>query len=238
MGVKEVAGAVVIAAAFGVGIARSQEKGDLNERLAKVRREIKHIDLNTALARLPMFLKRENEYNDFVKRLRVAPEADFKAMLEQGRQMKLTTLKELNEILVKHQSEYVGITEQEVWKRLKNARFRNIDYSNEWLVNILDDLEERCQINIELDARIYKFDTVTINFDKTSARAMLQIMGDQLLFNWIVRGDTLYVYKERHEVLFGGEWIRKKKAAWKARQEALKRATEEAQRKALGEDDK
>ena len=105
-------------------------------------------------------------------------------------------------------------------------------------MNILDDLEERCKINVEVDARIYKFDTVSINFDKTSARAMLQILGDQLLFNWLVRGDTLYVYKERHEVLFGGEWIRKKKAAWKARKEALKKAAEEAQRRALGEDDK
>ena len=67
------------------------------------------------------------------------------------------------------------------------------------------------------------------------ARALLQMMGDELLFNWIVRGDTIYVYKERHEVLFGGEWIRKKKAAFKARQEALKKAAAEADRRALGE---
>jgi hypothetical protein len=64
---------------------------------------------------------------------------------------------------------------------------------------------------------------------------MLQIMGDLLYFQWVVRGDTLYVYRERHEVLFGGEWIRRKKAAWKARKDALEEARKEAERRALEE---
>ena len=51
-------------------------------------------------------------------------------------------------------------------------------YEEEWLVNILDDLEESVGINIELDARIYKYDTVSFDFEQTSARAMLQMMGD------------------------------------------------------------
>ncbi|MHC5052800.1 MAG: hypothetical protein ACYTGK_19600, partial [Planctomycetota bacterium] len=112
----------------------------------------------------------------------------------------------------------------------------DIHYNNEWLVNILDDLEDAAQINIEVDARVYKFDSVTFDFDKTSARAMLQMMGDVLLFEWIVRGDTLYVYKERHEDLFGGEWIKQKKAAWKARRKALAEAEKEAEAEAMGED--
>jgi len=58
-------------------------------------------------------------------------------------------------------------------------------------------------------------------------------MGDNLLFTWLVRGDTLYVFRERHEILFGGEWIRKKKAAWKARKKALDAAAKEAERRAL-----
>jgi hypothetical protein len=97
-------------------------------------------------------------------------------------------------------------------------------------------LEDKVGINIEVDARVYKYDTVTFDFDRTSARAMLQMMADNLLFKWVVRGDTLYVYKERNEILFGGEWIRRKKAAWKARQDALEAARKEAERKALEED--
>ena len=230
--------ACIVAAAFVAGTARGQDKGDLKERLEAVRREVKHIDLNDALDRLPALLKREEDYLAVVEKLgKAGNAADVNLALNQGRQMKLAALSELNEILKKHTGEHVGLTEEEVWTRLKNARFKNMSYDEKWLVNILDDLEARCQINFEMDARIYKFDTVTFDFDKTSARAMLQIMGDTLLFNWIVRGDTVYVYKERHEILFGGEWMRKKKAAFKARQVALKKAEAEAQKRAL-EDDK
>ena len=52
-----------------------------------------------------------------------------------------------------------------------------------------------------------------------------------------MRGDTLYVYRERNEILFGGEWIRRKKAAWKARHDAMEAARKEAERKALEEDE-
>ena len=105
-------------------------------------------------------------------------------------------------------------------------------HQGEWLVNILDDLEEAVGINIEVDARVYKFDTVSFQFEKTSARAMLQMMGDSLLFEWIVRGDTLYVFKESHEILFGGEYLARRKRAWKARKKALAEAQLEAERRA------
>lgn len=242
MGVRTIVALSLGVLAFAVGVASGQDKDDLKERFNAVRREIKHLDLDDTLTRLPAFLKREQVYAELLRQLQKAAIGNpdqYKALLEKGRQMKLDTLDELNHILKKHKSQYCGITEQDVWERLKNARFRNVTYGNEWLVNIIDDLEESCEVNIEMDARIYKFDSVTFDFDKTSARAMLQIMGDTLLFNWVVRGDTLYVYKERHEVLFGGEWIRKKRAAWKARKEALKKAAEEAQRRALeGGDEK
>ncbi|MHC4959466.1 MAG: hypothetical protein ACYTGN_13960 [Planctomycetota bacterium] len=233
MGWRTVGAAALVLAAFAAGVALGQDdKGDLQERLAQVRREVKVIDLDDSLARLPAFLEREKHYSATVRELKKAG-GDGKAVIAKLRDIKLKTLADLNLILRKHKSEHCGIEEGEVWERLRNARFRNVSYDNAWLVNILDDLEERCQINIELDARIYKFDSVSFDFDKTSARAMLQIMGDTLLFNWIVRGDTLYVYKERHEVLFGGEWIRRKKAAFKARQAALEKARKEAERKAL-----
>ena len=43
----------------------------------------------------------------------------------------------------------------------------------------------------------------------------------------------MYVYKERHEILFGGEWLRQKKAAWRARKDALDKAAKEAEKEAL-----
>ena len=73
-------------------------------------------------------------------------------------------------------------------------------------------------------ARVYKFDSVTFSFESTSARAMLQMMGDELLYTWVVRGDTLYVFKERNEVLFGKAWVRAKKKAERARAKAEKAA--------------
>ena len=230
----------LLAACFVVGIVRGQGRGDVAERLKAVRREIKQIELDDAIQRLPGLLRREQDYAELLKAMQGAggDKARYRTMLESARELKLKALDELNVILKKHKSPYTSIPEKEVWARLSNARFSDVEYDEEWLVNILDDLEERCQVNIELDARIYKFDTVTFRFDKTSARAMLQMMGDELLFNWVIRGDTIYVYKERHEVLFGGEWIRRRKAAFKARQEALKKAQAEAERRALEGEDK
>ena len=241
---RKAAACALIAGAFAAGLAwgqddeKSAEKADLEARLAEVRREVKIIDLDTALAKVPGIVEREMAYQEVAQQIARDERAgkDIQALLEKGRTLKLASLKDLNDILKLHRGQHVGITEEEVWARLRNARFEDFHCSNEWLVNILDDLEESAQINIEVDARVYKFDSVTFNFDKTSARAMLQMMGDALLFEWIVRGDTLYVYKERHEVLFGGDWIRKKKAAFRARQAALKKAAEEAAKRALGED--
>jgi len=240
---KQAGALVLIVAAFVAGLARGQDSDqpakrglsdDLLQKLEGVRREIKVLDLDDAIKRVPDIIRRENEHYALLVKLKEAQDAgqDITPLLEKGREMKIATLGDLNNILKLHRGKFVGIGEQEVRERLVNARFSNVNYQDEWLVNILDDLEAECKINIEMDARIYKFDTVTFDFEKTSARAMLQMMGDALLFKWIVRGDTLYVYKERHEVLFGGEWLRKKKAAFHARKKALEEAMKEAERKA------
>jgi hypothetical protein len=207
---------------------------DLAERLTKVRREIKIIDFDESLGMVPGLVAREREYEAILKEAQ-ASGTDLKPLLSKARDLKIAQLNDVNRILKLHRGKHVDLTEEEVWERLSNARFRDVHFHEEWLVNILDRLEEEVGINIEVDARVYKFDTVTFDFDRTSARAMLQIIGDTLLFRSIVRGDTLYVYKERHEVLFGGEWIKRKKAAWKARQVALEEARKEAERKALEE---
>jgi len=209
---------------------------DLAERLTKVRREIKIIDLDQSLGLVPGLGAREREYQALLDEARDAK--DRKPILAKARDLKLAQLEDANKILKLHRGKNVGLTEEQVWDRLANARFRGIHFREEWLVNILDMLEDEVGINVEVDARVYKYDTVTFDFDRTSARAMLQMMSDNLEFKWVVRGDTLYVYKERNEILFGGDWIRKKKAAWKARHDALEAARKEAERKALEEGDK
>lgn len=242
--------AALVAAAFAGGLAwggddetaddaaaRRRNRGQLDkrERLKLVRREVKKIDFETALQRIPPLVARERQYEAVIHQLGSGSPGDeqIKGLLNQARELKLATLADLNDILKLHRGKHTGLKEGQVWDRLKEARFSNVEYRDEWLVNILDDLEDAVKINIELDARIYKFDTVSFDFEKSSARAMLQIMGDALLFQYVVRGDTLYVFKERHEILFGGEWIRQKKAAWKARKEALEKARKEAERRAL-----
>ncbi|MCK6461732.1 MAG: hypothetical protein L6Q95_17770 [Planctomycetes bacterium] len=238
---------LLVAAAFLGGLVRGQDsKGggsledtalqDLAERLTKVRREIKIIDFDESLGLVPGLVAREREYQALLTEAQGA--ADRKPVLAKARDLKLAQLGDANRILKLHRGEHVGRTEEQVWEQLANARFRGIHFREEWLVNILDMLENEVGINIEVDARVYKYDTVTFDFDRTSARAMLQMMADNLLFKWVVRGDTLYVYKERNEILFGGEWIRRRKAAWKARQDALEAARKEAERKALEEEER
>jgi len=241
--VKSLAPWFLMGAAFLGGLAWGQDDDqaahesadDFLAKVKGVRREIKIIDLDESIPRFATLLAREQEYDGVLAEMATAVEGsgDLSKLLERGRDLKVAALKDLNEILKLHRGKYAGLKEVEVWERLHNAHFRNVSYENEWLVNVLDDLEERVGINIEMDARVYKFDTISFNFDDTSARAMLQMMGESLLFNWLVRGDTLYVYKERHEVLFGGEWIRQKRAAWKARQEAIENARKAAQKAAL-----
>jgi len=153
--------------------------------------------------------------------------------------VKLAALEELNAILKLHRGKYVGLTEQEVRSRLEKKELEGVHYRDEWLVNILDDLEEEVGINVELDARVYKFDVVTFDFEKTSARAMLQTMADSLLFKWIIRGDTLYVYKEMNEVLFDEAWLKQQRAIWKKKREekikAAREADEAARKKEAGQ---
>lgn len=231
----------LIPAAFAGGYAWAQGAGsneperDIDAKLANVRREVKVINLQATLPRLPALLARERDYTALVQQIsRVAQEGgDLKPHLEQARVLKQAALDDLNDILKLHRGKHTGNSEEEVWRRLRDAQFEGVHYNEEWLVNILDDLEDAVGINIEIDARVYKFDTVTFDFERTSALAMLQMMADALLFKWVVRGDTLYVYKERHEVLFGGEWLAEKRAAWKARKEALEKARKEAERRAL-----
>ena len=166
---------------------------DLEKRLDQVRREVKIISFDTGMQRVPALITREKQYTRLlgeIEDLATRDPAKLKPLLEQGRELKLAALKDLNEILKLHRGQHLGLTEEEVWTRLANARFEGVSYNEEWLVNILDDIEEKVGINIEVDARVYKFDTVTFDFDKTSARAMLQIMGDNLLFTWLVRGDA------------------------------------------------
>jgi len=241
---KRASAFLLVAAAFAGGLAWGQDKGggegdydrlSLLERLKNVRREVKVIDLDTALKRVPDVVESAHEHRALLEQMQAAVKAgrEITPLLEKGRTLKVALLDELNKLLKLHKSKFRGLSEKQVWERLKAARFEDVHYENAWLVNILDDLEEEVGINIEIDARIYKFDTVTFDFEKTSALALLQTLADGLLFKWIVRGDTLYVYKERHEILFGGEWLAQKKAAWRARKLALDKARKEAEKRAL-----
>lgn len=206
---------------------RAAKRAELKERAKSVRREVKTLDLLEAVGHVPGILAREGDFDAILESLAASPK-EPKPLLERARALKLAALEEQNRILKKHHGKYAGIDEAEVWKRLEGARFEGVRYEDEFLVNILDDIEESARINVELDARVYKFDTVSFGFEKTTARAMLQTMADNLQFSWVIRGDTLYVYKERLEVLFDAEWVAQKKAAWKARQ---KQKIEEANRR-------
>jgi len=250
-GRRRLAGALVLAAFLG-GLAWGQD-GDASgkkdkhahlsketrERLAKVRREVKQLDLDDALKLVPRILERENRHVELVREMKKVQSAggDITPLLKKGRELKLAALEDYNRVLKKHKSEFTGISEKEVHERLRTSRFRDVYYEDEWLVNILDDLEEACRINIEIDARVYKFDTVSFEFERVTARAMLQMMADALMFKWIVRGDTLYVYKERNEILFGAEWRKKKKEIAKLRKKALEKAEKEAEKEALEKGD-
>ncbi|MGH7163034.1 MAG: hypothetical protein ACREID_06095 [Planctomycetota bacterium] len=241
---KHIGMAAIAAAALAAGLALGQETekpseeererrhAETLEKLKLVRREVKTIDLDATIPRVAAMVAREQEYRALVARIREAAtggEEGVPQLLEQGRTMKLQALAELNDILVLHRGPHAGIEEDEVRRRLETTRLTGVRYRDEWLVNILDDLEAEAKVNIELDARVYKFDVVTFDFEKTTCLAMLQTMADNLLFKWIVRGDTLYVYQERNEVLFDDEWLAKKKAAWKARQDAAARAERDAE---------
>ncbi len=239
---KHLSAVALVAAAWAGGLAWGQgddagKRESIEDRLKKVRREIKTVKLDAALERLPTLFAREQEHRGLL--LKMQDRADqgetIRPLIVEARKLKLKTLKDCNEILRLHRGEHVDQPEAAVWQKLIDARFVDVHYEKEWLVNILDDLEESVGINIELDARIYKFDTVSFDFEKTSARAMLQMMGDTLLFKWIIRGDTLYVYKERNEILFGPEWIRQRKAAIRARKKAKKEAAKAAAAKKAAE---
>ena len=216
----------VLAAALLAGFAVGQGQSDVEARLKKVRREVKIIDLEKSIPAAAGLAEREKKYSELLDRMdqaaRNIPESMPK-LLEEARDLKIAALADLNRILKVHRGKYVGLKEAEIQERLK-TRFTGVRYRDEWLVNILDDLEEACHINIEMDARVYKFDYVSFDFESTSARAMLQMMADELLFKWVVRGDTLYVYKERNEVLFGEEWYRNKKRAERERRKAEREA--------------
>ncbi len=214
---------------------KARRQAEANAKLKKVRRAVKQLDYDETMARVPQLIAREKEYLALVEQIQKAAtggKAEIIEMLKKGRSMKIAALKDLNEILDLHRGKYAGIEEKQVRERLRQTRLEEVDYDEEWLVNILDDLEEAMQVNIELDARIYKFDVVSFDFPRTTAKAMLQTMADNLLFKYVIRGDTLYVYKERHEVLFDAEWLAQKRAAWKARKKAREEAARAAEKRA------
>ena len=214
----------LVAGGFFSGWASGQDKGSLEERLQKVRREVKVIDLKTSIPKIPALVKREKEYSALLEELQgaaISRPDKLTTLFERARELKLAALADLNRILRVHRGKHVDITEKEVWERLK-TRFTGVFYEEEWLVNILDDIEDGASINVELDARVYKFDSVSFQFDSTSARAMLQIMGDELEFKWVIRGDTLYVFKERNEVIFGRKYAKQRKKALKEREKQKK----------------
>jgi len=213
---------------------RDAKRAELKERAKGVRREVKQLDLAEAMAQVPALVAREKEYDAILASI-AAGKGDPLPLYQQARALKLQALEDQNRILKKHRSSFCGIDEATVRKRLEEAKFEGVRFEDEFLVNILDWIEENAQVNVELDARVYKFDTVTFAFDRTTARSMLQTMGDNLQFGWIIRGDTLYVYKERMEVLFDEEWLRKQKAAWKARQKARIEEQERKEREKAAE---
>jgi hypothetical protein len=236
-----------VTAALTAGLAVGQGKPKLTDeekarlelearlKLKKVRREVKQLDYDETMARVPQLIARETEYLALVEQMQEAAtggKGDITEMLKKGRSMKIAALKDLNEILKLHRGKHAGIEEKLVRERLAQTRLDAVNYEEEWLVNILDDLEEAMQVNLELDARVYKFDVVSFDFPKTTAKAMLQTMADALLFKWAIRGDTLYVYKERHEVLFDADWLAQKRAAWKARKKAREAAARAAEKRA------
>jgi len=241
-----------IAAALAIGFAWGQEetKKPSREELARlqaeaeaklklVRREVKQIDLDAAVARVPGIVAREREYLALAQRIREAAtggEGDVRALLEQARTMKVAALDELNAILKVHRGKFVGLSEEDVRERFEKHEMHDLRYDEEWLVNILDDIEERAGVNIELDARVYKFDVVTYAFEKTTPRAMLRTIGDNLGIKWVIRGDTIYVYKEFHEILFDQEWLNQQRALWKKKREERIRAATEAEENARKEE--
>ena len=220
------AAGIALAGALLAGFAVGQGQSDIEARLKKVRREVKIIDLKESIPAVEGLVAREKKYEELLDRMdqaaRNLPETMPK-LLGEARDLKLAALADLNQVLKLHRGKYTGLKEAEIYERLK-TRFTGVRYRDEWLVNILDDLEAACHINIEMDARVYKFDYVSFDFESTSARAMLQMMADELLFKWVVRGDTLYVFKERNEVLFGQSWYRNKKRAERERAKAEKEA--------------
>ena len=162
------------AASFLSGWAAGQDsgKGSIEERLKQVRREVKVIDLPTSIPRIPALIKREQEYSrllDEISETALNMPERIPKMYDRARDLKLAALKDLNEILRLHRGPHVGIKEKDIWERLQ-TRFIGVSYDDEWLVNIMDDIEEAARINIEMDARIYKFDSVTFDFEASSAR--------------------------------------------------------------------
>jgi hypothetical protein len=253
--VKRTIGILIVAASLLAGLATGQDgrkpkpskeelarlQAEADEKYKKVRRVVKRLDYDKTLKLVPKLEARETEYLALVRQIHdgATGGSDVTSLLEKAYQMKLKAFQDLSRILLLHRGKYAGIDEEQVLTRLNGTRLEDVDYEEEWLVNILDDLEESMQVNIEIDARIYKFDVVSFTFTKTTARAMLQTMADSLLFKWIVRGDTLYIYKERHEDLFNAAWLAKKRAAWKARkktrQDAAKRADDAAKKAPKGD---
>ena len=115
----------LILAAFAAGIAWGGDEKDgkeddeakesLQERLEKVRREVKVIELDSAMQRVPGIVQREQEYLKLVELMQADATRgkDITPLIEKGRAMKLAALGEINEILRKHKGKFAGVNEAE-----------------------------------------------------------------------------------------------------------------------------
>ena len=213
---------------------REKRKAELRELQKTVRREVKQIDFEKTLAAIPTLVAREKVYMALVKTLvdtATGGQGDVKKLLLQGRTLKLATLGDLNLHLKLHRGKFVDIEEAQVRRRLSETLLDGVKYDEEWLVNILDDFEAAVQVNVEVDARVYKFDVLTYDFPKMTADTFLRSAADLLEFKYVVRGDTVYVYKEMYEVLFDETWLKEKRAAWAELQKQKAKEAGEAPRK-------
>jgi hypothetical protein len=118
-GLENLVWGCVVVAAFAAGLASGQ--GDepvdavddgLEGKLAAVRREVKRIDLEAAIGRVPALVAREYEYEALLQQAHAAAgkgEGGVPGMLEKAHGMKLAALGELNDILKKHAGKHAGI---------------------------------------------------------------------------------------------------------------------------------
>ena len=94
---------------------KARRQAEADAKLRKVRREVKQLDYDDTMARVPQLIAREQEYLALVEQIQEAAaggKGDILEMLKKGRTMKIAALKDLNEILKLHRGKYAGIEEK------------------------------------------------------------------------------------------------------------------------------